>query len=263
MTEFALLRGLFGVAGKVVLVTGGSRGIGHSIAEGFVRAGARVYVCGRKADACEETARELSESGECFGIPANLGTVKGCQSLADGLAARESRLDVLVNNAGALWAEPLSEYSEPGWDKVFNVNVKGPFFLIQSLLPMLKAAASLEDPARIITIGSIDAFHVPQYETFAYSSSKAAVHQLARHLAKLLAPSHITSNVVAPGMFPTKMTQATIAARSAKSVLEGVPLKRFVSSSDMAGATIFLASRAGACITGAVLPVDGGTATTR
>jgi NAD(P)-dependent dehydrogenase (short-subunit alcohol dehydrogenase family) len=262
MTEFTQLRDLFGVAGKVVAVTGGSRGIGRSIAEGFVKAGARVYVCGRQAEACELTARELSEDGECCGIPAHLGTVEGCQSFADELATRETRLDVLINNAGTLWAEPLSTYPEVGWDKVFDINVKAPFYLIQSLLPMLEAAASAEDPARIITIGSIDAFHVPKHETYAYSASKAAVHQLARHLAKLLAPSNITSNVVAPGMFPSEMTWSTIEANSEGALLERVPLKRFVSSSDMAGATIFLASRAGAGITGAVLPVDGGTATT-
>jgi NAD(P)-dependent dehydrogenase (short-subunit alcohol dehydrogenase family) len=263
MTEVTQLRDLFGVAGKVVLVTGGSRGIGRSIAEGFVRAGARVYVCGRKADACEQTARELSESGECFALPANLATVEGCQSLAHELSSREPRLQVLVNNAGALWAEPLSEYSELGWDKVFDLNVKGPFFLIQSLLPMLAAAAAPGDPARIITIGSIDAFHVPEYETYAYSSSKAAVHQLSRHIAKSLATSNITSNVIAPGRFPSKMTQATIEALGEESALEAVPLNRFVRSSDMAGATIFLASSASAFITGAVLPVDGGAATTR
>jgi NAD(P)-dependent dehydrogenase (short-subunit alcohol dehydrogenase family) len=262
MTDSSQLRELFGVAGKVVLVTGGSRGIGRSIAEGFVKAGARVYMCSRAALSCEQAAQELSEFGECFGIPADLATIEGCQSLAEALSAREPRLDVLINNAGSVWAEPLAEYSESGWDKVFDLNVKAPFFLIKSLLPMLGSAASPADPARIVTVGSIDAFHVPDYETYAYSSSKAAVHQLARHLAKFLASSNITCNVIAPGRFPSKMTQATIEAAGVDSALGRITLKRFVSSSDMAGAAIFLASRASACITGAVIPVDGGTATT-
>jgi NAD(P)-dependent dehydrogenase (short-subunit alcohol dehydrogenase family) len=262
MTDAVVINELFDVSGKVVLVTGGTRGIGRSIAEGFVRAGARVYVCSRKADACEQTAGELSAVGECHGIAANLGTVDGCRSLADELGRRESRLDVLISNAGAIWAEPLAEYPESGWDKVFDLNVKGSFFLVQALLPLLEAAASREDPARIITVGSIDAFHVPQHETYAYTASKAAVHQLGRHLAKALAPSDITSNVIAPGMFLSKMMEGTVAAKGEESVLERVPLKRFVSPSDMAGTAIFLASRAAACITGAILPVDGGTATT-
>jgi NAD(P)-dependent dehydrogenase (short-subunit alcohol dehydrogenase family) len=257
-----LLRELFGVSGKVILVTGGTRGIGLSIAAGFVKAGARVYVCGRKADACEQTVRELSAFGECQAVPANLGTVEGCQALAEGLAGRESRLDVLVNNAGAIWAEPLADYPESGWDKVFDLNVKGSFFLVQALLPLLAAAATPEDPARVINIGSIDGFHVPIHETYAYSASKAALHQVSRHLAKTLAASNITVNVIAPGMFPSKMMQGTISARGEEAVLERVPLKRFVSESDMAGAAIYLASPASAYITGVVLPVDGGTATT-
>jgi NAD(P)-dependent dehydrogenase (short-subunit alcohol dehydrogenase family) len=257
-----LLHELFGVSGKVILVTGGTRGIGRSIAEGFVKAGALVYVCGRKADACEQAARDLSASGECHAIPADLGTVEGCQVLAEALSSQESQLDVLVNNAGAIWAEPLADYPEAGWDKVFDLNVKGSFFLVQALLPLLTAAAAPESPARVINIGSIDGFHVPVHETYAYSASKAALHQVSRHLAKVLAPSNITVNVIAPGMFPSKMMQGTISARGEEAVLERVPLKRFVSDSDMAGAAIYLASHASAYITGAVLPVDGGTATT-
>jgi NAD(P)-dependent dehydrogenase (short-subunit alcohol dehydrogenase family) len=257
-----LLRELFGVSGKVVLVTGGSRGIGRSIAEGFVKAGSRVYVCGRKADTCEQAARDLSAFGECHAIPADLGTVEGCRALAVDLADRETRLHVLVNNAGALWAQPLADYPESGWDKVFDLNVKGSFFLVQALLPLLVAAAAQDDPARVINIGSIDGFHVPGHETYAYTASKAALHQLSRHLAKTLASSGITVNVIAPGMFPSKMMQGTIEARGEDAVLERVPLKRFASDADMAGAAIFLASRAAAYVTGTVLPVDGGTATT-
>jgi NAD(P)-dependent dehydrogenase (short-subunit alcohol dehydrogenase family) len=253
---------LFNVSGKVVLVSGGSRGIGLSLAEGFVRAKARVYVSSRKADACEQTAQELSTIGECFSLPADLSTADGCRRLAAELAEREPHLDVLINNAGALWAQPLAQYAEAGWDKVFDLNVKGAFFLTQATLPLLKAAATPADPARVITIGSINGFHVPPHETYAYAASKAAVHHLSRLLAKALAGSHVTSNVIAPGMFASKMMEATITTRGEDAVLERVPLKRFVAPADMVGAAIFLASRAGSFVTGAILPVDGGTATT-
>jgi NAD(P)-dependent dehydrogenase (short-subunit alcohol dehydrogenase family) len=253
---------LFDVRGKTVLVTGGSRGIGRSIAEGFVRASSRVYICGRDAKASDLAAKELSQYGECTSIPAHLGTVEGCRSFAAKFAEREAKLDVLVNNAGSIWAETIADYPESGWDKVFDINVKGPFFLIQALLPLIDAAASMQDPARIINIGSIDALHVPHHETYAYTSSKAAVHQLSLHLAAQLAPRAITVNVIAPGMFMSKMLQGTLEARGEEAVLAPVPLKRFALPADVAGAAIFLASTAGAYVTGAVLPVDGGTATT-
>ena len=262
MSETTVTQDLFDVSGKSVVVTGGGRGIGRAIAEGFVRGGARVYISSRKADDLERTAAELEQYGRCIAVVADLGTVAGCAALAAVVSEHETQLDVLVNNAGALWSASVAEFPESGWDKVFDVNVKGPFFLVQALLPLLEAAASPTDPARIITVGSIDAFHVPKHETYAYSASKAGVHQLARHLAKNLAASHITSNVIAPGMFASKMMATTIEQRGEEAVLERVPLKRFASPSDMAGAAIFLASRAGSYITGAVLPVDGGTATT-
>lgn len=254
--------GLFDVRGKVVLVTGGSRGIGLSIAEGFVRAGARVYISSRSAEACDEAAASLSAHGECRALPANVGTMEGVGALAAELAQREDHLDVLINNAGALWAAAIAEYPESGWDKVYDLNVKGPFFLVQALLPLIEGAASPEAPARIINVGSIDAMHVPGHETYAYSSSKAALHQLSLHLAAQLATRSITVNVIAPGMFKSKMMQGTIDRRGEDAVLERVPLKRFVSPDDMAGAAIYLASRAGAYLTGVVLPVDGGTSTT-
>lgn len=262
MAEQSVLNELFGVDGKTVVITGGSRGIGWSVAEGFVKAGARVYICARKAETCDLAAKELSEFGECHSLPANLGTVEGCRSFAEALAQRESRLDVLVNNAGAIWAERLADYPEFGWDKAFDLNVKGAFFLVQALMPLLEAAASPADPARVINIGSIDGMHVPGHETYAYSASKAAVHHLSRHLAAQLAPSGVTVNVIAPGMFKSKMLQGTVEQRGEETVLEPVPLKRFANPSDMAGAAIYLASPAGSYITGAALPVDGGTATT-
>jgi NAD(P)-dependent dehydrogenase (short-subunit alcohol dehydrogenase family) len=256
------LERLFDVQGQTVLVTGGSRGIGRAIAEGFVKAGARVYVCGRNAEASDLAAKELSDYGECHSIPAHLGSVEGCRALAAALGSRESRLNVLVNNAGSIWAESLADYSESGWDKVFDVNVKGPFFLIQALMPLIESAASPDEPARIINIGSIDAFHVPHHETYAYTSSKAATHQLSRHLAAQLASRHITVNVIAPGLFKSKMLAGTVQARGEEAVLAPVPLRRFARPSDMAGAALFLASTAGSFVTGAILPVDGGHATT-
>jgi len=257
-----VLQELFGVEGKVVLVTGGSRGIGLAIAEGFTKAGARVYISSRKADVCDSAATELSQYGEAFSLPADISTVEGCRSLADAFSQREGKLHVLINNAGIVWAASLAEYPESGWDKAFNINVKGPFFLVQALLPLLKEAATPDDPARVINIGSIDGLHVPKWETYAYTSSKAALHHLNRHLAGHLAPFAVTVNVIAPGVFRSKMMEATVQQHGEEAVLEVVPLRRFVSPSNMAGAAIYLASPAGSCLTGVVMEVDGGTATT-
>jgi len=183
-----ILEHFFGVNDKVVLVTGGGRGIGESIAEGFVKAGAKVYICSRKAETCEETAKRLSEFGRCIALPieADISTTEGRAAIILEMNTREKKLDVLINNAGAIWAAPLAEYPESGWDKVFNLNVRGLFFLIRDLVPLLAAAATKAEPARIINIGSIDGFHIPKHETYAYSSSKAASHQLSIHLAELL-----------------------------------------------------------------------------
>lgn len=255
---------MFGVAGRIVLVTGGGRGIGESIAEGFVKAGAKVYICSRKAETCAETAARLSAHGTCIALPVagDIATAEGRAAIVAAMRAHEERLDILVNNAGALWAAPLAEYPESGWDKVFDLNVKGLFFLIRDLVPMLAAAATPGAPARIINIGSIDGFHIPKHETYAYSASKAASHQLSIHLADQLAPWHITVNVIAPGMFPSKMMQGTLDRVGEDKVLAKVPLRRLTGADDMAGTAIFLASHAASYITGAVIPVDGGTATT-
>jgi NAD(P)-dependent dehydrogenase (short-subunit alcohol dehydrogenase family) len=253
---------LFGVSGKRVLVTGGSRGIGQSIAEAFVKAGARVYICSRDAAACEATAKELQSHGHCVALPCNIASADDRRRLAEELGRHEKALDVLINNAGALWAAPLAEYPESGWDKVFDLNVKGTFFLVQALVPLLAAAGTAEDPARIINVGSIDAFHIPRHETYAYTSSKAALHQLTIHLASQLGARHITANVIAPGMFPSKMLAATLERKGIEAMVEPIPLKRLTGPSDMAGAAVYLASKAGSYVTGAVLPVDGGYATT-
>jgi NAD(P)-dependent dehydrogenase (short-subunit alcohol dehydrogenase family) len=250
---------LFSIAGKTALVTGGSRGIGKMIATGFVEAGAKVYVSSRKAEVCDDVAAELSKIGECVALPADLSTESGCRGLAEALAEREPWLHILVNNAGNTWGAPFEEFDDAAWDRVLSLNVKGVFHTTKFLTPLLLAASSTEDPARVINIGSIDGIHVPVLESYSYSASKAAVHQLTRHLAKRLAPS-ITVNAIAPGPFESKMIAATLEAFG-KHIVAGAPLKRIGRPDDMAGAAIFLASRAGAYLTGAVIPVDGGIAT--
>jgi NAD(P)-dependent dehydrogenase (short-subunit alcohol dehydrogenase family) len=250
---------LFSITGKTALVTGGSRGIGRMIAGGFVGAGARVYISSRNAEAGEAAAAELSEVGECFSLPADLSTESGCRGLAEELARREDRLHVLVNNSGNTWGAPLEEFDDAAWERVLSLNVKGVFHTTKFLLPLLEAAATDDDPARVVNIGSIDGIHVPTLETYSYSASKAAVHQLTRHLARKLAP-RITVNAIAPGPFQSKMMAATLDAFGAQ-IAASAPMKRIGRPDDMAGAAIYLASRAGAYLTGVILPVDGGIAT--
>ena len=253
---------LFSIEGKTALVTGGSRGIGLMIARGYVEAGATVYISSRKQDVCDEVAAELSKIGTCVSLPADLATEEACNGLAAEVAAREAKLNILVNNAGATWGAPLADYPGDAWDKVLDLNVKSPFYLTRALLPQLEAAATEDDPARVINIGSIDAIQVPMLETYAYSSSKAAIHQLSRHLARQLGRKHITVNAIAPGPFESKMMAATL-RDFGDSIAKSSPLGRIGRPDDMAGAAIYLASRAGAYVTGAVIPVDGGIATTK
>jgi NAD(P)-dependent dehydrogenase (short-subunit alcohol dehydrogenase family) len=255
------LEQLFSVAGKVALVTGGSRGIGLMIARGLTEAGARVYVASRKAEDCARAAAELSKLGSCEALPGDLSSHGGTRALADAIAAREPALHVLVNNAGANWGAPLSEYPEAGWDKVMALNVKVVFDLTRFLVPRLEHGARPGDPARVINVGSIDGLQVPALETYAYSASKAAVHHLTRVLARKLAP-RITVNAIAPGPFESKMMAATL-ERFGEAIKAGCPMGRIGEPDDMAGVAIYLASRAGAYVTGAVIPVDGGIATTK
>ena len=252
---------LFSVKGKVALVTGGTRGIGLMIARGFVENGVRTYVCSRKVDACKAAEAELAKLGECVAIPADLGTLEGVTIVARELAQREPALHVLVNNAGANWGSPIDEFPESGWDKVMDLNLKSIFFLIRDLLPLLRKAGTAADPARVINIGSIDGLHVPVLETYAYSSAKAGLHHLTRVLARKLAPEHITVNAIAPGPFESQMMKATL-DRFGEMIKKQNPRGRIGEPEDMAGAAIFLASRAAAYVTGAVLPVDGGMSTT-
>lgn len=252
---------LFSLAGKSALVTGGSSGIGAMIAEGLLRAGARVVISARKSDELRSTQAELAEFGEVHTISADASTVEGVRSLAAQTAELFPALDILVNNAGATWGQALEDYSESGWDRCLDLNVKSVFFLTQALLPNLRAAARRDDPARIINIGSIDGLKVPQLDTYAYSASKAAVHHLTRTLAKRLGPDSITVNAIAPGPFPSKMMAKTLEAK-ADVYAEHAPMRRIGQTSDMMGAAIYLASRASSYVTGAVIPVDGGLSTT-
>ncbi len=241
----------------MALVTGGSRGIGEMIAEGFVANGVRTYISSRKAEACNATAERLSALGECVSIPADLSVLDGISTLVEEIRRREDGLGILVNNAGATWGEPLEEFPEHAWDKVMDINVKGPFFLTQALLPLLEASASPEDPARIIIVGSVDGINVIRLPSFSYGPSKAAVHHLTRVLASHLAARNITSNAIAPGPFPSKMMAGTL-DRFGEQIREGVPLRRIGEPQDMAGVAIYLASKASSYVTGVIIPVDGG-----
>lgn len=256
------MKDLFSIEGKVALVTGGSRGIGEMIARGFVAHGAKTYISARKAEACEALASELTQAGgSCVALPADLSTAEGVAALKAAFGEREEKLDILVNNAGANWAAPIDEYPEAGWDKVVDLNLKSIFFLTQALLPKLRAAASHESPARVINTGSIDGLHAPGLETYAYSASKAGVHHMTRVLAQRLARDHITVNAVAPGPFESKMMAQTLKTFG-DAIVESCPLKRIGRPEDMAGVAIYLASQAGSYVTGTVIPVDGGIATT-
>jgi NAD(P)-dependent dehydrogenase (short-subunit alcohol dehydrogenase family) len=250
--------GLFDLTGKKALVTGGTRGIGLMIARGLLDAGASVTISSRSAEACEQARQELSPYGEVVAVPADLSTEAECQRLA---ATVEGPLHILVNNAGATWGAPLEQFPESAWDKVLNLNLKSPFFLTRALLPRLEEAASDDDPARIINIGSIDGLRVPSLPTYSYSSSKAAVHMLTKVLAKELGPKRITVNAIAPGPFESKMMAATLDAFG-DAIAAAAPLGRIGRPDDMAGTAVFLSSRAGSYITGAIIPVDGGIATT-
>jgi NAD(P)-dependent dehydrogenase (short-subunit alcohol dehydrogenase family) len=258
--------GLFDIAGKTALVTGGSRGIGEMIAAGFLANGAKVYISSRKAAACDETAKRLSEtySGECVSLPADLSQIAGVDSLAERFAEREEKLDILVNNAGAAWGAPLGEFPEAGWDKVMDTNVKGLFFLTQKLLPQLRKAAAEGPPARVINIGSVDGLKSAVFDTFSYGASKAAVHHLSRFLAAHLTKERILVNVIAPGPFPTWMLSTGVGFRGETEGVDwdrvgrGNPSGRVGTPQDIAGLAIFLASRAGEYVVGQTIACDGG-----
>jgi NAD(P)-dependent dehydrogenase (short-subunit alcohol dehydrogenase family) len=248
---------LFDIAGKVALVTGGTSGIGRMIAAGFVRRGVQTYVTGREQAAADRTAAELSADGACIGLAADLADSDAPARLRDALAEREERLHILVNNAGVAETGGIEDLAADRWDLVMEVNLRAPFFLAQALLPLLRAGAQGGDPARIINIGSIGGLHVPNWEAHAYGASKAAIHHITRSLAKRLGRENIAVNAIAPGPFPSRLTDTGSDAVK-KSVATYVPLGRAGQPEDIEGAVVFLASRAGAYVNGSTLALDGG-----
>ncbi len=246
---------LFSLKGRSALITGGSRGIGRMIAEGFLAQGARVYISARKAAACDQTAKELSAFGHCVSLPADVSTLEGAQALVAAYAKHEDSLDILVNNAGAAWGAPYDEFPESGWDKVVDLNLKAPFFLTQALTPMLKKAAT-DHLSKVINIASIDGISVNPQETYSYAASKAGLIQLTRRMALRLAQDRIVVSAIAPGAFASDMNKD---ARDHGDEVKGrIPAGRIGTPEDMAGAAIYLASRAGDYVMGSTLVVDGG-----
>jgi len=246
---------LFSLKGRSALITGGSRGIGRMIAEGFLAQGARVYISARKAAACDQTAKELSAFGQCVSLPGDVSTLAGAQALVEAYAQHEKSLDILVNNAGAAWGAPYDEFPESGWDKVVDLNLKAPFFLTQALTPMLRLAAT-DHLAKVINIASIDGISVNPQETYSYAASKAGLIQLTRRMALRLAQDRIVVSAIAPGAFASDMNK--VARDHGDEIKSGIPAGRIGTPEDMAGAAIFLASRAGDYVMGSTLVVDGG-----
>jgi NAD(P)-dependent dehydrogenase (short-subunit alcohol dehydrogenase family) len=248
---------LFSVEGRVALVTGGSSGIGRMIATGLAAAGAKVYICARSANKIAAAVAEIE--GDVIGLTADLSSVSGIDALVAEIGARESALHILVNNAGTLTDQPLDDFSEAAWDDVIDLNLKTPFFLMQKLLPFLRAAATADRPATVINIGSVGALKIGPREVYSYQASKGAIHWLTKSLAKKLGPDNITVNAIAPGFFESEMT--VIASEEMRAMVIGmVPRRRTGTPEDVAGAAIYLASRAGAYVTGSVVPVEGGLA---
>lgn len=254
----------FGVRGKVALVTGGTRGIGLMIAEGLVKAGARVYVSSRKQDACEQTQASLSEFGECIAIPGDVATIEGCQKLADQIAEREPHLNILVNNAGVTWSEDIDKFHEKAWDKVMDLDVKSPFFLTQKLLPLLRAGASPDNRASVVNVTSVNGLRPSNLRNYSYVAAKAGLGQLSVQMARDLLGDNINVNVMAPGLFKSKMTAPLFAdEQMTKQVLAGQPMGRAGAMEDAAGLVIFFSSRAGSFLTGITVACDGGATSTR
>ncbi|MYD42797.1 MAG: SDR family oxidoreductase [Gammaproteobacteria bacterium] len=254
---------VFGVTDKVALVTGGTRGIGLMIAEGLVRAGARVYIASRKPEACEVAESELAKYGYCRALPCDISTIEGCQSLAADLRKHEAELHILVNNAGVTWSMDIDEFTEKAWDKIMDLDAKSPFFLTQALLPELRRAATPENRASIVNITSVNGLKPGGLRNYSYVVAKAGLGQLSAQMARDLMPDHINVNAIAPGPFKSKMTAPMFATdEQDRQVTQSFPMKRWGTMEDIAGLTIFLSSKAGAYVTGMTIPCDGGSTTT-
>lgn len=253
---------LFSVAGKTALVTGGTQGIGKMIARGFASAGVRVYLTARTKSDCEDVAQELSAVGrECVAIPADLAEEQECIRLAREIAEREQRLHILVNNAGTAWTAPVDQFPAAAWDSVLDISLKAPLILVRELTPLLRAAGTTDDPARIVNIGSADAQRVPEMPTYSAAAAKAAIHHITRMLAHDFAPT-VTANVIAPGSFPSRMMAGVLEAIG-EEIAAVTPLQRIGRPEDIVGTVIYLCSRAGSYVTGSVVTVDGGLSTAR
>jgi NAD(P)-dependent dehydrogenase (short-subunit alcohol dehydrogenase family) len=254
------MKDLFSLQGRTALVTGGSRGIGRMIAKGFLSQGAKVYITARKADACDAAAKELSALGACISLPADVSSLEGINALVAAYSTREKSLDILVNNAGAAWGEDFDTFPEKGWDKVVDLNMKTPFFLTQALHGLLKEGAKSR-PAKVINIASIDGISVNPWETYSYSASKAGLIHLTRRMSLRLAKDNIVCSGIAPGPFASEMNKQ--ARDHADEVSHRVPVGRIGADEDMAGAAIYLASRAGDYVVGETVVVDGGVTLAR
>ena len=252
------MKDLFNVEGKVALVTGGSRGIGAMIAEGFVKNGVKTYISSRKSEQCNNKADELSKFGECISIPADLTDMNEMDKLVNHIKENEKQFNFLINNAGAAWGASFDDFPENGWDKVMDTNVKSVFFLTQKLAKILEQSGNNSDPSRVINVGSIDGIGIPRAETYSYPASKAAVHQLTRVLANRLAHRNININAIAPGPFQSNMMAHTL-EEYGEQIKSSVPRGRIGIPEDMAGTAIFLCSKASSYITGSIIPVDGGS----
>ncbi len=252
------MKDLFDVSGKVAVVTGGSTGIGAMIARGFVENGVKTYITARKQPQLDETAAALGEFGECIAIQSDLSTMEGLNAFADEVLARENKIDILINNAGATWGAPVDEFPESGWDKVMDLNVKSIFFLTQRFLPALRAAGSKDDPARVVNIASINGITHPGMDNYSYSASKAAVIQLTRHMAADLGPDNIHINGIAPGFFPSKMTAFLLPDDPEEMEVNEQPIRRLGRAEDAAGTTIYLCSKASNYLCGHTIVMDGG-----
>ena len=253
------LNNLFDVAGKVAVVTGGSSGIGAMMAQGLLENGAKVYITARKADRLHAAAEELSKFGECIAIPGDMSSVEGIEAFVAEVSSRESKIDILINNAGANWGAPIEDFPESGWDKVMDINIKSIFFSIQKFLPLLKAAGTAEDPARVINIASINGIRNSGMPTYAYSASKSGVIHLTEHLATDLASSNVNVNAIAPGLFPSNMTKQIVENDGmTTAAIARIPRGRMGKPEDIAGTAIFLSSQASAWVTGHTIVLDGG-----